>query len=74
MPAGRPKGSKNKTKKLRRAKCKGLRIAFYQDMPSSLGGSVTGPADQYGRVLEEFTNEKGELDIRPTGHCIAARH
>lgn len=70
----RPKGSKNKRRKIRRAKCKGLRIAIYTDMPSSLGGSVSGYADQFGRILEEFTNSKGELDIRPTGHCIAARH
>lgn len=71
---GRPKGSKNRRTKVRRAKCKGLRIEYYQDMPSSMGGVITGFADQYGRILEEFKNSKGELDIRPTGHSIAARH
>lgn len=68
---GRPKGSR---KKVRSSNIKGLRLKYYSDMPSSEGGAVSGHSDQYGRILEQFVNSKGENDLRPTGHCIAARH
>jgi len=68
---GRPKGSR---KRVKSSSYKGLRLKFYSDMPSSEGGEVSGQSDQYGRILEPFVNSKGENDIRPTGHCIAARH
>lgn len=66
---GRPRGRRKNS-----IKAKELRIEFYSDMPSSKGGVVSGAADQYGRILESFVNIKGENDIRPTGHCIAANH
>ena len=68
----RPKGSFRKVKKA--LVHKKLRLQAYSNMPSSLGGCVSGFADQYGRVMIEFTNSKGELDIKPTRQCIAARH
>ncbi len=71
---GRPKGSRGKNKKIVRAKAKNLRLNFYGDVPSSMGGSVSGIADQYGRILEEYINSMGQLDLRPTGHCVAAKH
>jgi hypothetical protein len=74
---GRPKGSKNKKgtlSKMPKLHLKRLRLKFYSDMPSSKGGSISGIADQYGRVMEEYMNEKGFWDVRVTGHCIAARH
>jgi len=66
---GRPKGKPKRAKAL-----KGIRLKYYSDMPSSEGGAVSGNSDQYGRILEHFVNSQGENDIRPTGHCIAARH
>lgn len=30
--------------------------------------------DQYGRIFETFTNERGETDHRPTGECGSANH
>lgn len=68
---GRPKGSR---KKVRSSSLKGLRLKYYSDMPSSEGGAVSGMSDQYGRILIHFVNSKGENDVKPTGHCIAARH
>lgn len=72
---GRPKGVKNKSlKSYRGPVIRGLRFEYYSDMPSSKGGSISGFADQYGRVMEQFVNEQNAIDIRPSGHCIAARH
>jgi len=69
----KPKGSFRK--KIRKSiVSKRLRLKLYSNMPSSMGGCVSGFADQYGRIMVEFTNYKGELDIKPTGQCIAARH
>jgi len=73
MPAGRPKGSKSAKLKPSKQQ-RGLRLEFYSDMPSSKGGIVSGIADQYGRVLEQFVNENNQIDLRPTGHSIAVRH
>ncbi len=30
--------------------------------------------DQYGRILEEYTNKQGKKDLRPTGKCTYAHH
>jgi hypothetical protein len=68
----RPKGSFKRGKKA--LIHKGMRLKSYSDMPSSEGGAVSGFADQYGRVMVEFVNSKGELDIKPAGQCIASRH
>jgi hypothetical protein len=68
---GRPRGS---YRKLRVSKTKGLRFKAYSDMPCSEGGVVSGISDQYGRIVVQFQNSKGEMDIKPTGQCIAARH
>jgi len=69
---GRPKGSFKKGKKA--LVYKGMRLKLYSDMPCSEGGAVSGFSDQYGRIMVEFINSKGEQDIKPTGQCIAARH
>jgi len=68
---GRPKGSR---KRVRVSSLKGLRLKGYLDMPCSEGGTVSGIADQYGRILVPFVNSKGENDVRATGQCIASRH
>lgn len=49
-------------------------IRRYENKLSSMGVYVSGIADQYGRILEEFVNDKNELDLRPTGHCISVYH
>jgi hypothetical protein len=72
---GRPKGSSNKERrKVKSSGFKGLRLKLYSDMPCSDGGVVSGHSDQYGRIMEQYENSRGESDIRPTGQCIAARH
>jgi len=72
MAMGRPKGSFKRGKKA--LIYKGMRLKAYSDMPSSEGGTVSGFSDQYGRMMVQFINSKGESDIKPTGQCIAARH
>ncbi len=42
-------------------KTKGLRLKPCSD------GNPQHWTDQYGRVLEVFTNDKGKLDLRPIG-------
>jgi hypothetical protein len=78
FPVGRPKGSRNKNNKDVRIKPmsapSGLRLKEYNNVPSSEGGLVSGISDQYGRIMQHYVNEKNEWDIRPSGHCIAARH
>jgi hypothetical protein len=69
---GRPKGSFKRGKKA--LVSKNMRLEIYSDMPCSEGGAVSGFSDQYGRIMVEYRNSKGELDIKPTGQCIAARH
>lgn len=78
FPIGRPKGSKNKNNENARVKPmsppNGLRLKHYENVPSSNGGLVSGVSDQYGRIMQHYVNEKNEWDMRPSGHCIAARH
>ena len=73
---GRPKGIKNKKEaRIKSMKApSGLRFKEYYNVPSSEGGLVSGISDQYGRIMEHYVNDKNEWDIRPSGHCIAARH
>ena len=72
---GRPKGSRNSGGRKRRTPiCSGLRLKYYEDMPSCDGGARSGYADQYGRIMEFFMNEKGDWDIKPSGFCIAVKH
>jgi hypothetical protein len=74
FPIGRPKGSK-KNKRIKAGPApKGLRLKLYESRPSSMGGFASGVADQYGRILEHFVNDKNEWDLRPTGHCISVYH
>ena len=79
FPVGRPKLNKNK-KEAKENRVKpmkapsGLRLKQYDNVPSSEGGLVSGVSDQYGRIMEYYVNERNEWDIRPSGHCIAARH
>jgi hypothetical protein len=75
FPTGRPKGSKKKVTHVKGgAAPKGLRLKMYENVLSDQGVIVSGTADQYGRILEAYVNEKGEWDLKPSGHCIAARH
>ncbi len=55
---------KSPKKKTAPIKSKGLRLII-QDSEI---------VDQYGRILEEYTNDKGKKDLRPTGRCTYARH
>ena len=65
---GRPRKHPVKVTKIR-----GLRLKFYSDEPSDDGSVVSGIADQYGRVMEQFHNGKN-WDVRPTGRCIYVNH
>ena len=56
MKRGRPLGSRKREPK-RKITVQGLRL---QRHPK-------GFIDQYGRVLQEYVNEKGEPDLRPIG-------
>lgn len=67
---GRPKSNKVKAG----ANLKGLRLKYYEDMPSSKGLVVSGYADQYGRMFKNIINSKNENDLVPTGDSICARH
>ena len=75
FPKGRPKGKKNKNTPIKpMVMPKGLRLKNYENKLSSMGVYVSGTADQYGRILEQFVNDKNEWDLRPTGHCISVYH
>ena len=72
---GRPKGSRNGRRKRKSARgVRGLRFKYYDRMPSSEGGTVSGFSDQYGRIMNIVYNEEGDIDVTPSRHCIAARH
>lgn len=68
---GRPKKT---LKKYTGAKSRGLRLKYYSDVPSSDGKSISGHADQYGRILKLFVDENRVMDYKPTGISIAANH
>jgi hypothetical protein len=69
---GRPKGSRKKPCGVSNVKM--LRLKAYTNVLADNGQIISATADQYGRVMEAFINDKNEHDIRPTGVCIAAYH
>ena len=72
---GRKPGQKNGgLKKFKGPKTRGLRFKYYSNVLTSKGSIMSGHADQYGRLMEEFENDKNAFDIKPNGHSIRANH
>tara|TARA_R110000796_G_scaffold108862_1_gene220035 strand:- start:997 stop:1197 length:201 start_codon:yes stop_codon:yes gene_type:complete len=53
---------------------KGLRLKFYADAVTDNGSIVSGIADQFGRLMEQFVDEENRWDVKPTGLAIYVNH
>ena len=52
----------------------GLRLEYYFHSPCCNGGSASGYADQYGRLMEIYINDKKIVDYKPSGLSIFVNH